>query len=540
MIVAGDGNAYLPYYYEMTGASGSGVTTTHTVCHLMVVRVSPDGSYNKMELGTGSVDTTTSSDGSCTTSNGTDFSLIWWSTDSIITNADQGAAVVATALSYTPTSCGFSEQAQLQISYVSKDSITSQVTSANPGLVAFLPVLQREDGSFVGLDEWGDVFAVGLDGTELWSAGALGTPLYATADGGVIVTSTLCAMPVHWNGPCPYPLGTLYTLDQNGDTTSQTPDTGTKYSWKGAYATGGDPQVRLILAAMPNLLPTYAAVFGGNLTGNGANVVHTTIGLFWCGSTFSGPCIALQNDLGEPQQTYLIDLGFDYALNPIPFDNQSGYPSGIVYDLTPNRAWDGIILSQAFAALQKAFAPFPAIIVETATPPNTQNFDFIQGLSVIPDYPSEQHLVYVCANFKHEANKPSTLTGGSTNSGYSPSIMYYGSVLIGAQQKLGLTQLPTADPSLGMTPGQASAFLSLLKGVGIAIGNLAAHEVGHQFALPLMDCDAPGGPACTGNVSHQYLYEYYSATAADYSYVGPPLTWTAEDTAALTHKLLNK
>ena len=241
---------------------------------------------------------------------------------------------------------------------------------------------------------------------------------------------------------------------------------------------------------------------------------------------------------------------FNYALNPIPFSNESGYPSGIVYDLTPNRAWDGIILSQAFAALRKAFASFPAIVVEVSTPPNAQNFSLIDDLLAIPDYPSEQHVVYVCAIFKHELNEPNVPFEGLTNSGFSPSVIYYGSVLIGAQQNLNLAQLPKTNPSLGMTPTQASAFLSLLKGIGIGIGNQAAHEVGHQFTLPLTDCDSPAdplavppspaGPACTGTVSHKYLYEYYKSSTTDFSYVGPPLAWTDEDKAALTQKLLNK
>jgi hypothetical protein len=132
-----------------------------------------------------------------------------------------------------------------------------------------LPVLQREDGSFIGLDEWGDVFAVGLDGTELWSAGALGTPLYATADGGVIVTSTLCAMPVHWNGPCPYPLGTLYTLDQNGNVTSQQADQGAVGSWTGEWtvASGG-----VVLDVGPQFDvddASFASQVGGNPSQNG-------------------------------------------------------------------------------------------------------------------------------------------------------------------------------------------------------------------------------------------------------------------------------
>jgi hypothetical protein len=63
------------------------------------------------------------------------------------------------------------------------------------------------------------------------------TPLYATADGGAIATSTpQCTQPVVNGTPCnPGPLGTLYTLDQNGSITSQTPDSGAEYSWTGQW-----------------------------------------------------------------------------------------------------------------------------------------------------------------------------------------------------------------------------------------------------------------------------------------------------------------
>jgi hypothetical protein len=93
------------------------------------------------------------------------------------------------------------------ISLVSNGAVTSlftfvlgQNSDAGPGF-GFSPTLQREDGSYIGADLFGNVFAVGLDGSVVWQQ-QIGTappgsnypppvyPLYATADGGVIVTST--------------------------------------------------------------------------------------------------------------------------------------------------------------------------------------------------------------------------------------------------------------------------------------------------------------------------------------------------------------
>jgi hypothetical protein len=114
-----------------------------------------------------------------------------------MTNGDSGAAIFS-QLSFNDPCGGAQPQFQNQISYVSKGSLTSQVSVAlNPAVNNWNsnPVrlsLQREDGSFIGADMAGNLFAIGTDGTVLWQKqiGAEVTPLYATADGGVIATST--------------------------------------------------------------------------------------------------------------------------------------------------------------------------------------------------------------------------------------------------------------------------------------------------------------------------------------------------------------
>jgi hypothetical protein len=240
MIVAGDGNAYLPYvYYDQDGT------------YLVVLRISPDGSSQKIQLGQWTYGTENSNQPGIGISGwtvGAFYNVPWLTT---ITNGDSGAAI----LSQLGTS-----QALNQISYVSQTGLTSQVTlGVDPAVNTWLnPVmlsLQREDGSYIGADMAGNLFAIATDGTILWQKqlGAVVTPLYATADGGAIVTSTPpCSQevsaPPYGRPPCPLgtppsSLGTLYTVDKNSNVTSQTPDTGARISWTGNWydppASGG-------------------------------------------------------------------------------------------------------------------------------------------------------------------------------------------------------------------------------------------------------------------------------------------------------------
>ena len=94
----------------------------------------------------------------------------------------------------------------MDIYYVAQDAITSQVTDAavfpddGSGPLIFVPELQREDGSYIGTDYLGFdyVMAMGAGGGILWQyqTGSSLTqdvparPLYATADGGVIFTTS--------------------------------------------------------------------------------------------------------------------------------------------------------------------------------------------------------------------------------------------------------------------------------------------------------------------------------------------------------------
>jgi hypothetical protein len=274
MIVAGDGNAYLPYaYMDYVGS------------HLRVLVLAPDGTSNKVDLG----DWAFALDNFYAPTMGPGTCGIWYYPGayynvpwlSVMTNGDSGAAILSELSLNAP--CVGTPQLLNQISYVSQGSLTSQVTVAlNPAVNNWQsnPVtllLQREDGSYIGADMAGNLFAFGTDGTILWQKqlGAVVTPLYATADGGGIATSTPpCSQevqaPPYGIPPCPIgtphaSLGTLYTVDRNGNVTSQTPDTGAILSWTNQWYL--DPQGTVSSVSEPPVdFPQYLYLYKYYLT----------------------------------------------------------------------------------------------------------------------------------------------------------------------------------------------------------------------------------------------------------------------------------
>lgn len=213
--------------------------------------------------------------------------------------------------------------------------------------------------------------------------------------------------------------------------------------------------------------------------------------------------------------------------------------------------------------LAKAYKGIPVIIepVSFATPP-CQNQSWLTCLLFwpTPAKPSYfEHMVFVIGNYC-----PSTV--GSTPNGSSPSYICYQNVMGNAQLAEGsydnnhLWQPLSPSYSAALTPTQQTQFSSIVKAIGIGIGNSTAHETGHQFSLPQMDCDRPpnqdyqgepAGPPCPGNGVHDLFYEFWtgngeppyvdSSGAQDhYLYSGPPLTWTSQDAASLVQLFLKK
>jgi len=86
-----------------------------------------------------------------------------------------------------------------------------------------------------------------------------------------------------------------------------------------------------------------------------------------------------------------------------------------------------------------------------------------------------------------------------------------------------------------MTEDQDRAFKDLLDGLGKGIGNAVAHEIGHQFKLPDMNCGIGSAPPCPGPPGD--LYESAQG-ATQFGNAGPPLHWTSRDAEELRKKLL--
>jgi hypothetical protein len=300
MIVAGDGNAYVPYdYFELTSSgnvNGLVAGTTHRVTHSMALRASPDGSYAKVELRAWTLDTTcvpwkppdatnsdgspikfTDQDGAQCTSSSTNPEVI---NSSVITNADAGAAVFTTTVQtrctteffakfqYSPplnlnTGCG-DTKTHTEVAYVAQDSVTSNVQDVvvlpndDGRLQAFVPILQREDGSYIGTDTvpdstwagssliavagssmlWKQTVGPAFDPTSNATTAPFLTPLYATADAGAIVRSKQVGNCQGTPPRCQTVGSTLYTVDQSGNVTGQDLDLRAILSWSGkSYST---------------------------------------------------------------------------------------------------------------------------------------------------------------------------------------------------------------------------------------------------------------------------------------------------------------
>jgi hypothetical protein len=181
------------------------------------------------------------------------------------------------------------------MTYVSGDAITAQITlPSDPfanGSYAFWPQLQREDGSYIGTigefftggqcsytdftcysgvqeplnDNTATLAAVGPGGIvweQQFSSPVL--PLYATSDGGAIVTSTQAAPAPELQDNLPTQLGTLYTLDQNGNTTSQTADTGAAPSWTNQWYLDPPETIEAVAQNPIHFASTWAAILGAN------------------------------------------------------------------------------------------------------------------------------------------------------------------------------------------------------------------------------------------------------------------------------------
>jgi len=258
-IIAGDGYAYLPYTYN-NHCDGD----TPQITHFMLLRINSRGAYDKFEVMNWVADWPLCAN--------------QYLSVNTITNADQGilltwelgyqpAPMLATAphslhrpsrgyrVSGTtprfddglpPPTFGMALTTGASASVVSAPQVPGQTATV-------VPVLQAQDGSFVGYAEDGntgnnDMVAFDATGNVRWMV-PNDQPQIATADGGVIGQSGI-------------------TYDQNGSATGQT--TPTTQSWLGyAYQDGSVTQVR---AKPVDFGLSFAALKGGSPSANGTDV----------------------------------------------------------------------------------------------------------------------------------------------------------------------------------------------------------------------------------------------------------------------------
>jgi hypothetical protein len=89
------------------------------------------------------------------------------------------------------------------------------------------------------------------------------TPVYALSDGSVTITSSRYDAGI---------LGTLFTLDQSGNFTSQTADTGAAYSWTNNWYVDTAGTLSSFASLPLHLMSTFAAFAGGNQSRNGSAI----------------------------------------------------------------------------------------------------------------------------------------------------------------------------------------------------------------------------------------------------------------------------
>ena len=503
-IIAGDGYAYFPYFWTVDKIvyGCKNMPIGHSEGHSRIMRVGTDGSALEIKVADWAVDST---NGASTGSAPAGPVL-----GNLITNADQGVLYSWGGCSGQYPNNG-SCTPQFQLKTISEDGNASTVmTSMGNGNLAvgggsvnpIQPVLQRADGSYIGTvatSTGSSMVAFTASGQQLWTQPNY-APQIATSGGGVIATSLATNQ--------------VTTFDTNGSQTGQLASLPTQ-SWKGSYQLGSVESFSALLLALES--NSYAAAPGGSFTGVGTAAKLPSIGLFWCGSgsRFNGTCENGRNNF--PDHT---DLGFTYVPRGLVTSNL--VPMNVTpYDFTataPN--WEDLIQTNALAALKAAFLHFPVQVRIASTHSDQATHQLVI---------EQDHVVFVVGDPTGTNHLGGGTAGGSTTTSYD----YYFPQMLYAQTLPGST-LPV------MTSANATAprYQNLMIAIGKSLGNTAAHELGHQFALAHMDCDEPSGSPCPGSGPHGDLYEYWTSAASQFSDIGPPLQWTSDNASALTKELL--
>jgi hypothetical protein len=381
------------------------------------------------------------------------------------------------------------------------------------------PTLQAEDGSYFGVMQvdyvtW--LSAFDKDGDVRWRQQGDYQPLIATADGGVI--ARLAAS----NGVF------RVTLDASGNVVSQVADTGTIYSWKGAYQYGS---VHFIVDEIPLLAQSFAQVPGGNLTGNGFALNHHTLGLVFCNTGVGG-------DGSCPSQNNITNMSFSYlpAVNNGNYNTACDFSQSLPCDSNvAHPEWVDTVKIEALNTYAAAFASIPVIVRKGYTP--------VMEYGGSPN-PPFAHTVYVDGSWQGAPSGAGCPNAGQTFTN-TWSKVYFLTLMCGAQISLGAYG---SNPRFQPPMSDAVAFKKLVAAIGRGIGNIAAHETGHQlsfqgnfykYPLTNMDCDRPEhfAPACENNVDS--VYEYFEPADWDFVSWNPPIHWQSFNACNLVRYFLN-
>jgi hypothetical protein len=232
IIIAGDGYAYFSYGSLLEPPDD--LIGEPTTCYSSVLRIDSSGNYDVIPAFAAPCGTWPGGDGHA-----------YVGRASMITNADQGILL-------TWSVGGISEAPTPQMATITDGGLSLVSPPQLPGGGLVDPVLQAQDGSFVGIT--GQDCSVGYGGMVSFDAAGNvrwivpnDCPQIATADGGVIGQSGI-------------------TYDQNGNATGMIPNMPT-YSWtENAYTDG---PVDSVIAPLVDTALSWNAFIGGNPSQNG-------------------------------------------------------------------------------------------------------------------------------------------------------------------------------------------------------------------------------------------------------------------------------
>jgi hypothetical protein len=415
------------------------------------------------------------------------------------------------------------------------------------------PVLQAQDGTFIGnainTDDWSTINLAGFnqDGSVKWTGPTNYQALLTTSDGAHLAESDS---------------GQFVTFDQGGNITGQmaTPPT---LSWKGAYQTSSG-SLNSVVPPVLTLATSYAAARGpislipdfflengldptpgGNLTGNGFSLVHHTFGLVFCGPGFQIDNAWHGGDGSCSEQSSVTDMQFSYipGINDNHLTCTSVAPLGCTVDFSHDHPqWADTVKLQALNWYKAAFDHLPAIVAAKEQP------TMLSGGSSNPKH--FDHTIYVDGYWvpKDQRDKdaifpPYGYTPGFDNTTWSH--VYYLPIMGAAQTELG-SQGQGTDPYQYLRPAyppttakDLADFQKLVTGIGRAIGNVSAHETGHQLQLPNMECDGTGPYSSPCADQDKYVYERYATDTWFFTDVpGVQLHWSINARCAIEKYLL--